>query len=148
MKTILDKTTRGELINRINTLHEHSTAQWGEMNIYQMLEHCSLYEEMLLGRKKFKRMFLGRFFGKMALKSLIGNDDPIKRNLPTIPEIKITQSNGDISFGKKKWISQLEEHAHASAAHVEHAFCGKLTVEQIGYLSYKHTDHHLRQFNS
>lgn len=29
-----------------------------------------------------------------------------------------------------------------------HPFFGKITREQIGYLAYKHDDHHLRQFNA
>ena len=60
MKTIFDKATRDELINRINILDEHSTAQWGTMNIYQMLKHCVLCEEMYLGKKKYKRKFIER----------------------------------------------------------------------------------------
>jgi len=48
----------------------------GQMNIYQMLKHCTLYEEMLLGKKKFKQIFLGRLFGKIAMKELIGNESP------------------------------------------------------------------------
>jgi len=28
-----------------------------------------------------------------------------------------------------------------------HPFFGKMTKEQVGYLAYKHTDHHLWQFN-
>ena len=112
-----------------------------------MLKHCTLYEEMLLGRKQFKRVFLGRIFGKFALKDLIGDDKPVKRNMPTIAEIKITDATGDVKAERVKWINLLEAHAHATGAVVVHPFFGELTKEQIGYLSYKHTDHHLRQFN-
>ena len=147
MKTIFDKTTREELINRINMLNENSTAQWGKMNIYQMLKHCTLYEEMLLGKKKFKRIFLGRLFGKIAMKDLIGNESPIKRNLPTIPEIKVKEDKGNIAAEKQHWITLIEEHAHCSDPEFVHAFFGKITREQSGYLAYKATDHHLRQFN-
>jgi hypothetical protein len=45
MNSVFDKATRDELISRINTLNENSTAQWGKMNIYQMLKHCILWEE-------------------------------------------------------------------------------------------------------
>ena len=148
MKTIFDKTTRDELITRINTLNENSTAQWGKMNIYQVLRHCILYEEMLLGKKKFKRMFLGRLFGKIALKELIRDDSPIKQNLPTIPEIKVKVNGGDIAAEKQHWITLIKEHADCSNSEFVHAFVGKVTKEQSGYLAYKHTDHHLRQFNS
>ena len=55
MKSIFDKTTRGELINRINTVEQNSTAHWGKMNVYQMLKHCMLWEEMLLGKKQYQQ---------------------------------------------------------------------------------------------
>ena len=134
MKTIFDKTTRDELIARINTPHENCSAQSGKMNIYEKLEDATLYEAMLLSTKKFKRMYLGHFFGKMALKELIDNDNPIKRNLSTFPEIKITISIADIAGKKRKWIEQLEEHENSSAAHVVHRFSGVLIGEKIAYL--------------
>lgn len=146
MKTIFDKTTRDELINRINALTENSMAQWGKMTIYQMLKHCTLWEEMILGKKKYKRVFIGRLFGKMALKGLIKDESPLRRNTPTIPEFRI-RDNGNVASQRMKWIALLEEHAHFSNPGFVHPFFGKMTKEQIGYLAYKHTDHHLRQFN-
>ncbi len=148
MKTIFDKTTRDELINRINTLNENSTAQWGKMNIYQMLKHCTLYEEMLLDRKKIKRIFLGRLFGKIALNDLIRDESPIKQDLPTIPEIKVKKDKGNVEAEKQQWVALIKEHAHCSNPEFIHAFFGKITKEQSGHLAYKATDHHLRQFNS
>jgi hypothetical protein len=148
MKTIFDKTTRDELIARINKLGENSTAQWGKMNTFQMVKHCTLYEEMLLGKKKFKRMFIGRLFSKIAMKELIGDENPIKQNLPTIPEIKVKENKGNIADEKQHWIALINEHADCSNPEFMHAFLGKVTREQSGYLAYKHTDHHLRQFNS
>jgi hypothetical protein len=63
MKTIFDQTTREELINRVNSLNENSTAQWGKMNVYQMIKHCILCEKMYLGKTPYKRTFLGFFIG-------------------------------------------------------------------------------------
>jgi hypothetical protein len=146
MKTIFEKTTTDELIRRISMLNENSKAQWGKMTVYQMLKHCTLWEEMLSGEKKFKRMFLGRLFGKMALKSLIKDEKPMSRNMSTVPGFSITD-HGDVLSEKKKWIAMVEEHARFSNVDFVHPFFGKMTKEQIGYLAYKHTDHHLRQFN-
>jgi len=147
MKTIFDKSTRDELINRINTLNENSTAQWGKMNVYQMLKHCTLWEEWILGKKKYKRVFIGFLFGKIALKSLLKDESPMGRNAPTIPAFKVKE-NGDVLAQRTKWVSLIEEHEHFSNDNFVHAFFGKMTKEQIGYLAYKHADHHLRQFNS
>lgn len=148
MKTIFDKTTRDELIARIHTLDENSTAQWGKMNVYQMLKHCTTYEEMMLGKRIYKRAFLGLLFGRMALKEFVGDETPIKRNVPTLPELKVKESTGNVAAEKSKWVMLLESYAHAIHPDIVHSFFGKLTREQIGYLVYKHTDHHLRQFNS
>ena len=150
MKTIFDKTTREELINRINTLNENSTAQWGKMNIYQMLKHCTLWEEWISSEKKHKQVFIGRLFGKMALKNLLKDESPLRRNSPTIPELKINRigKNGNVFSERAKWIALIEEYKHFSNNDFVHSFFGKMTKEQIGYLAYKHTDHHLRQFNS
>jgi hypothetical protein len=146
MKTIFDETTTDELIKRICMLNEKSKAQWGKMTVYQMLKNCTLWEEMISGDKKFKRMFLGRLIGKMALKNLIKNDKPMSHNMPTVPGFGITD-HGNVLSEKKKWIDMVEKHARFSNLDFVHPFFGKMTKEQIGYLAYKHTDHHLRQFN-
>jgi len=148
MKTIFDKTTRDELINRINTLNENSTAQWGKMNIYQMLKHCTLWDEWTLGKRKYKRAFIGLLFGKIALKNILKDEKPLTQNTPTLPELKIKEDNGDVLSERNKWITLIEEYAHFSNPDFVHSFFGKMTKEQIGYIAYKHTDHHLRQFNS
>ena len=148
MKTIFDKTTRDEVISRVNKLNENSTAQWGTMNICQMLKHCTLGEEMYLGRKKYKRKFIGRLFGRMGLKNLLKDEKPLQRNAPTSTAFKIKEEGRDINAERKKWVSLIQEYANYSNNDFVHWFFGKMTKEQVGYFVYKHTDHHLRQFNS
>ena len=147
MKTAFDQGTRDELINRINNLTEKSTAQWGKMTVYQMLKHCSLWEEMILGKKKYKQAFIGRIFGKMALKKMLKDDSPVDRGMPTMPGFKMTGITGDVEAEKKKWIALMKEHTNVNNNEIVHPFFGKMTKEQLGYMAYKHTDHHLRQFN-
>ncbi len=91
MKSVLDKATRDELISRINSLSENSTAVWGKMDIRQMLKHSTEAEKLFMGKVKFKRSFIGRIFGKMALKGFLKDENPVKKNMPTLPEIKITK---------------------------------------------------------
>ena len=99
MKTIADQSTRDELVRRIKTLNANSKAVWGKMNVYQMVRHCAIWEEMALGKKKYKQVFIGRLFGKMALKNMIKDDAPVKQNMPTMPGFKITE-NGDVEAEK------------------------------------------------
>jgi hypothetical protein len=146
MKTIHDKATRDALIARINSLTEKSVAQWGKMTVAQMMKHCTRWEELSLGKQKYKQSFIGKLFGKIALKDIL-KDEPMKKNLPTVPSFKI-KGNADVAEEKKKWIALMKEYDHYSNDGFIHPFFGKLTKEQAGYMAYKHIDHHLRQFNA
>jgi hypothetical protein len=146
MKTIHDKVTREELIERITRLQQGTPPQWGKMNLYQMLKHCRLWEEMGLGDTVYKRVFMGRLFGRMALKRVLKGDAPLGRNSPTIPEFIITDT-GDIAAEKAKWIALIERYGRARNG-INHPFFGTVTPEQLGQMAYKHADHHLSQFNS
>jgi hypothetical protein len=146
MKSILDKTTRDEIIARVNSLDENSTPEWGKMNVSQMLRHCTKWDEMALGKAKYKQSFIGKLFGKMALKDMM-KDEPSKKNLPTVPSFKIKE-NVDVAEEKAKWIRLLNEYSHYSDSGFVHPFFGAMTAEQTGKMVYKHIDHHLRQFKS
>ena len=148
MKTIFDKTTRDEVIGRISSLDENSTPQWGKMNVYQMLKHCTLAEAMYLGHTQHKRAFIGRIFGKLALKSMLKDESPMGRNAPTSAAFKVKEITGDIAAQKDQWVTLINKYDHFSKPEFEHWFFGKMTKEQVGQLVYKHIDHHLRQFNS
>ena len=143
MKTLFDQSTRAELINRINSLNEDSTALWGVMNVYQMLRHCTLWDEWVLGTNKpeYKQSFLGLIFGKMALKGIVRDDKPMKRNMPA-GNLKVTERTGDVEVQKQKWIERIQEHEHFSNHIFIHDFFGKMTQYEIGILAYKHADHH------
>ena len=147
MKTVLEKSIRDELIARINSLNKNSSAAWGKMNVYQMLKHCAIAEESYLGKKEYKRIFIGRLIGKKVLKNMLKDDSPMMRNAKTLKDFIVT-GNGDIEPEKQKWIVLLHEYEHYSNGGVMHWFFGPMTKEQVGYFSYKHADHHLRQFNA
>ena len=148
MKTVFDKTTRDELIGRIDTLNENSKNKWGKMNVYQVLKHCTLWDEWMQRNKSNKQAFIGRLFGKMALKKILKDESPLARNTPTLRELIVKEINGDVASEKTKWIALINEYAHFSNPNFVHTFFGKITKEQAGQLVYKHADHHLRQFNS
>lgn len=145
MKTLFDAETRNNLIQRIDALRPDSKANWGQMNPYQMLKHCTLSEEMFFGKKTYKRLFIGLLFGKIALKGILKTDNPIGKNKPTHPELSIVGS-GDFYKEREKWIQLLKGYSRFANPNFVHPFFGKMTTAQIGVYVYKHTDHHLRQF--
>lgn len=147
MKTVFDSATRDELVHRIGTLTGQSRAQWGKMDVYQMVRHCALWEEMALGKKQYGRMFIGRIFGRMVLKLVVKDDSPLGRSTPTLPEFVVTD-HGDVTAAQERWIALIKEYASFTNDRFVHPFFGEMTREQTGIMAYKHADHHLRQFNS
>lgn len=145
MRTIFDKKTINELVGRINLLQAADQGQWGKMTAYQMLRHCVLSEEMFQGKKQYKRLFIGKLFGRMALNGILKNEEPMAKNNPTHPDLKIT-GTGDFEAERNKWIALLNEYSTFSNPGFIHPFFGKMTNDEIGKYVYKHTDHHLRQF--
>ncbi len=148
MKSIFDKTTRDELLGRINSLNKDCTAQWGKMNVYQMVKHCSTWDEWVLGKNNpvYRQEFLGRIFGKLALNSNVKDDKPIKKNMPA-GKLAVKEKHGDVEEQKKFWIEMITAYGQFSNPGFIHDFFGRMTTEQIGIFAYKHADHHLRQFN-
>jgi len=145
METVYDEACREELIRRVRMLNEDSRSRWGKMTVFQMVKHCTLWENWVLNSKENKRVFAGRLFGKMALKALLKEGAPLRRNSPSLPELIVTGS-GNVALQKEKWIALIEEHGQRFNPEFVHSFFGKMTREETGVMAYKHTDHHLRQF--
>lgn len=146
MKTVLDPSTREALISRIEQLQPDSKPLWGKMTAYQMAKHCQLAEEMFLGITEYPRSFIGRIFGQMALKTMIRDEKPFTRNAKTSTDFVVT-GDGDFESTRKEWIRLLRSYADFTKPYITHWFFGKMTREQVGLFTYKHIDHHLRQFN-
>jgi len=148
MKTIFDKATREELIRRINTLNENNKPVWGKMNVYQMVKHCKIWNEWVLGKNDlaYKQEFLGKIFGKMALKNNTKDDKPIGKNMPAGKAFTVKEVVGDLTVQKSIWIELIESYENFSNDNFIHDFFGKMNSEQIGIFAFKHNDHHLRQF--
>jgi len=146
MKTVFDSHTREELVARVYSVEGNCNSQWGKMNIYQMLKHCIKWDDMMLGKIRVRPMFLGRIFGRSALKNVLKNDDPLAKNSPSAPELIIREKAGDITLLKREWIKRINEYEYFDNQKFVHPFFGKMTKVQVGQFVYKHHDHHLRQF--
>ncbi|MDR2235117.1 MAG: DinB family protein [Chryseobacterium sp.] len=149
MKTIFDTTTREELTARIKTLSPESKARWGKMNLYQMMRHCTVWNDWVLGKshQMYKQDFLGKLFGKMVLKGLVKDDKPMKKGSPA-GSFAIKEQQGDKEQLKQIWIRQIADYGSFSNPDFIHDFFGKMKTGEIGIFVYKHMDHHLRQFGA
>lgn len=148
MKSLFDPNTEQEIIQRIQTLFSNSKALWGKMNIAQMLEHVILCEDMYLGINQVKRVFIGRILGGTLLKMVLKNDKPFTKGSPTAKELTPVGDATDVESQKSVWISKIQENRDHPIDQFIHPFFGPMKKEQIGYLNYKHIDHHLRQFGA
>ena len=150
MKIIFDKSTRDELTSRINSLNENSKPLWGKMSVYQMTKHCIIWDEWVLGKNDtvYRQEFLGKLFGKMALKSNTKDNKPLRKNMPAGKAFIVKEKVGDLKIQKAIWTKLIADYGHFSNDNFIHDFFGKMTKEQIGIFAYKHNDHHLRQFNA
>jgi len=150
MKNILDIATRKEIEERINSLNESSLRLWGNMNVNQMVCHCSDQLKLAFGELPSKDV--SNLLLKTVLKHLIllGMPAP-KGKVETLPEIK--QGIGGTkptSFDKDKkklldFIQNFQNRIEKNPNQVHAAF-GKLSADQWARLCYIHLDHHLKQF--
>lgn len=148
MKTVFDTAVREELLTRINSLTLQNNAQWGKMNVSQMLKHCTLCDEMFFGKIMIKRVFIGRLIGPMLLRKALKDEQGFGKNSPTSPLLKTTGQQCDIDLQKKEWISSIEQFANYNKQNFVHPFFGPMTKDQVGLFAYKHADHHLIQFGA
>jgi hypothetical protein len=147
MKSIFEKASREELIVRISNIDNKSIALWGKMNLYQMMRHCILWDEMCQGKTKYKRTLIGFFIGKRVLHDFIKDENPFPKNVPGLSVLKVKETEGNLVATKIQWITSIENYSNLTDLNIVHPFFGKMTKEQVGLLAYKHIDHHLRQFN-
>ncbi len=147
MKSLFDKNSYDEIVERMNKLDPASQRKWGKMEVSQMLAHCKAAFSVPLSEKKMPRMLLGLMVGWM-IKSKLYNDSPWKQNLPTAPNFKISDVRNFES--EKQELSDLISRFYSlgpdKVGNFPHPMFGTFTKEQWGQAMYKHLDHHLTQF--
>jgi hypothetical protein len=148
MKNLFDKQHAEEFIYRINKLSPASAAQWGKMNVAQMLTHCQKPLEIAAGELRPKPNAVIKFlFGKRAKVQLLTAPE-FKKNLPTFKEAIIVDARV-FETEKNKLIKRIEsfqQKGEAGITKAPHPFFGDLTTKEWNILQTKHLDHHLRQF--
>jgi hypothetical protein len=149
VKNLFETSSATEIKRRIKLLSPDSERQWGTMNVAQMLAHCSAWMEMAAGLESPPRSFVGRIFGKMAKKSILG-EEPIRRNMPTDTSLII---QGERNFAAEQqrlldWVDRFTKGGPEQCTTRPHSFFGSMTPIEWAILGYKHLDHHLGQFGA
>lgn len=149
LPSIYSKETTLLLQQRIDALTPNTPALWGKMNVAQMLSHCQVVYQQILGENHDKPgAFMGWMLRTFFKKSMV-NDVPYQPNLPTGPTFVRLGQEFDITVEQQKlknYIVQIQEMGPDQLAGIPSLSLKKLTAEEWNNLLYKHIDHHLRQF--
>jgi len=147
MENIFNATDRAALQQRVDRLQPTSARQWGTMNAAQMLAHCASALEMACGDRPGKQVFLGKLLTPFIRSTVLG-PKPLRRNSPTDPNLVIAEER-DFDAERHRLSMLIDRFCQAgpdAAGRQIHSFFGRFSGEQWGRLTYKHLDHHLRQF--
>lgn len=148
MRSILNEGDRAEIISRLNSLSASSTRRWGSLDVAGMLQHLRRSAQMTLGElpvpSKSKRALQ-----TFPLKHLILYVIPFPKGAPTAPELKPVDA---VSFEAERaaLLGMLEQIGTGprEGQGPAHPLFGPLTWQEWGVATYKHTNHHLKQFGA
>jgi hypothetical protein len=148
MKNLFEPARVEEVKRRMAQLGPDSQRQWGKMNAAQAVAHCSGGLELALGEKTPPRVLVGRILGWMVKPLALRNDEPMRRNSPTV-KVLVVQDERDLGTERQRFYGLIDRFAGTGPKGCTthpHSFFGRLTPEEWATLMYKHLDHHLRQF--
>ena len=149
MKNLFDATLANQVKYRIASLRIDSERQWGKMSVAQCMAHCASGLEMALGEIRPPRALIGRLIGSVIKPKVVGNDDPFRRNSPTVDELVI-RGERNLDAERVRLCSLIDKFVSGGPSVCTthpHPFFGPLTPAAWAVLMYKHLDHHLRQFS-
>jgi hypothetical protein len=148
LPNIFTASVSNDIVSRINKLTRTTTAQWGKMNVTQMLAHCNVTFEFAYEEKHKKPNFFMGFILRNLVKGGLVNEKPNKKNASTAPEF-IIKDDRDFDVEKNRLIQYINKTVQLGEKHFdgrESMIFGNMTATEWNNLFYKHIDHHLTQF--
>lgn len=145
MKSVFNDSDRSAMVARIDRVAAGAPPRWGKMNAEMMLGHLVESARMTLGQLPTKPKRLP--FRYFPLKQLIVYVLPFPKGAPTAPEL-LPRETGSADEAKRELVRLLRLIADRAqqTEWPEHPAFGKLNARAWGVLTYRHVDHHLRQF--
>lgn len=145
VKNLFNPAVKQEIIDRINKLTPQTNPQWGKMNVAQMLAHVQKPIGIALGTHLPKGSFLLRLIGPL-FKSKLWDEKPYKHSLPTDPTFVMTGEEKDFEKEKSVLLNMINSFSKETIVSEKHPVFGKITKDNWSKASWKHLDHHLKQF--
>jgi len=145
IKNMFDPAVKQEIIDRINKLTPQTKQQWGKMNVAQMLAHVQKPIGIAMGTHRPKGSFLLRLIGPL-FKSKLWDKKPYKQSLPTDPTFIMIGEEKDFEKEKSLLLNMITNFSSEKMVNGQHPVFGKLTKDNWSKATWKHLDHHLKQF--
>lgn len=148
MGSILNQTDRAAIVSRVRSLSSSSTGRWGTMDVTGMLKHLHLAGLMALGEMEVPSANK-RVFHRFPVKHLLLYVVPFPKGAPTAPKLK-PEAAASIEEERAAVLDLIERLGTGprDGAGPDHPLFGPLTWREWGVVTYKHTDHHLKQFGA
>lgn len=147
IKNLFDTAVKHEIINRLNKLSPQSQRQWGKMDVAQMLAHLQVPIGVALGTHTIKGNLLMKLILPLFKKKLY-DEKPWKQGLPTDKTFIMTGKTKDFELERNKLMDMVSRFTEANMVNEKHPIFGRLTKEQWSKATWKHIDHHLKQFGA
>jgi hypothetical protein len=147
LTTIFEPGAAAAIRSRLERLTPSSQAQWGSMDVAQMLCHVTRSLHTPTGALAPPLLpWPLRLVGRLAKRRVL-RATTLTRNAPTSAAFKVADRR-EFAVEKAAFLDAfriLEAGPHVVTA-PQHVFFGPMTPEEWGQLMYRHVDHHFRQF--
>ncbi len=145
VKNLFEPAVKQEIIDRIIKLTPQTKQLWGKMNVSQMLAHIQMPIKIAYGTHRPKGSFLLRLIGPL-FKSKLWDEKPYSQSLPTDPTFVMTGTEKDFEKEKSAVLELINKFTKENLVSEKHPVFGKLTKDNWSKATWKHLDHHLKQF--
>jgi len=148
MGSILNEADRAAISNRLRSLSASSDRRWGTLDVTGMLQHLRRSALMCVGELSVPSANK-RAFHRFPLKHVILYVLPFPKGAPTAPALKPVDA---ASFEEERAaLLELLERIGTGLREgmgPDHPLFGPLSWREWGVVTYKHSDHHLKQFGA
>lgn len=142
-QNLFDNATYVAILERMSALTPASKPEWGKMEVGQMLAHCAEVQDVYNGKPLRAPLWMKLL--RPMLRPMLLADREFSRNSPTLDQFRIVDPE-DFARQRERLVNSLRTMQALGRRPLKHPMLGMMTSDEVGWMTWKHLDHHLRQF--
>ena len=142
-KNLYDEATYVDILERLGKLTPASQPVWGKMDVGQMLAHCAEVQDVYNGKPLDAPFWM--VLTRPLIKPLLLQEKPMPKNAMTIDQFRMVDPE-DFDRQQERLVNSLRTMHALGPRELQHKIMGRMTPAEVGWITWKHLDHHLRQF--